>query len=91
LIAPAYQQAEQSDTSLIENGRKVFSHPYETKPSAELAGPSNDRPESPEEFFNASGVVSPLTAVRREPIRHVWRPSQASSKAQGLAAPAYPS
>jgi len=53
LIAPAYQQAEQGDTSLIEELQEVFSHPYD-EPSAELAA-IYDRLK-PREFFNAGGV-----------------------------------
>ena len=53
LIAPAYQQAEQGDTSLIQELQAVFSHPYNA-PSAELAA-TYDRLK-PREFFNAGGV-----------------------------------
>jgi len=53
LIAPAYQQAEQGDTSLIEELQEVFSHPYDEL-SAELAA-KYDRLK-PREFFNAGGV-----------------------------------
>jgi uncharacterized protein YdiU (UPF0061 family) len=53
LIAPAYQQAEQGDTSLILELQAVFSHPY-AEPSPELAA-KYDRLR-PGEFFNAGGV-----------------------------------
>ena len=53
LIAPAYQQAEQGDTALIQELQAVFSHPYDA-PSAELAA-TYDRLK-PREFFNAGGV-----------------------------------
>jgi uncharacterized protein YdiU (UPF0061 family) len=53
LIAPAYGQAEQGDTSLIQELLTVFSHPYDT-PAAELAA-RYDRLK-PREFFNAGGV-----------------------------------
>jgi len=53
LIAPAYQQAAQGDTSLIEELQTVFRHPYEA-PSAELAA-TYDRLK-PREFFQAGGV-----------------------------------
>ena len=53
LIAPAYQQAEQGDTALIQELQAVFSNPYEA-PSAELAA-TYDRLK-PREFFNAGGV-----------------------------------
>ena len=53
LIAPAYEQAAQGDTSLIKELQAVFSHPYE-EPSAELAA-TYDRLK-PREFFNAGGV-----------------------------------
>jgi uncharacterized protein YdiU (UPF0061 family) len=53
LVAPAYQQAEQGDTSLIQELQAVFSHPYED-PSPELAA-TYDRLK-PREFFNAGGV-----------------------------------
>ena len=53
LIAPAYQLAEQGDTSLIQELQAVFSHPYNA-PSAELAA-TYDRLK-PREFFNAGGV-----------------------------------
>jgi len=53
LVAPAYQQAEHGDTSLIQELQAVFSHPYED-PSPELAA-TYDRLK-PREFFNAGGV-----------------------------------
>jgi uncharacterized protein YdiU (UPF0061 family) len=53
LIAPAYEQAAQGDTSLIQELQAVFSHPYD-EPSAELAA-RYDRLK-PREFFNAGGV-----------------------------------
>jgi uncharacterized protein YdiU (UPF0061 family) len=53
LIAPAYQQAEQGDTALIQELQAVFGYPYDA-PSAELA-PTYDRLK-PREFFNAGGV-----------------------------------
>jgi uncharacterized protein YdiU (UPF0061 family) len=53
LIAPAYEQAAQGDTSRIQELQAMFRHPYET-PSAELAA-TYDRLK-PREFFNAGGV-----------------------------------
>ncbi len=53
LVAPAYQQAEHGDTSLIEELQAVFSHPYDEL-SPELAA-TYDRLK-PREFFNAGGV-----------------------------------
>jgi uncharacterized protein YdiU (UPF0061 family) len=53
LIAPAYQQAAQGDTSLIEELQTVFRHPYEA-PSPQLAA-TYDRLK-PREFFQAGGV-----------------------------------
>ena len=53
LIAPAYQQAEQGDTSLIRELQAVFSHPY-AEPSPEMASKYNRL--RPREFFNAGGV-----------------------------------
>jgi uncharacterized protein YdiU (UPF0061 family) len=53
LVAPAYEQAAQGDTTLIEELQEVFSRPYEA-PSAELAA-RYDRLK-PREFFNAGGV-----------------------------------
>ena len=53
LIAPAYQQAEQGDTSLIQELQNVFSHPYDT-PSRELEA-KYDRLK-PGQFFDAGGI-----------------------------------
>jgi uncharacterized protein YdiU (UPF0061 family) len=53
LIAPAYEQAAQGDTSLIQELQAVFRHPYEAL-SPELAA-TYDRLK-PREFFNAGGV-----------------------------------
>jgi uncharacterized protein YdiU (UPF0061 family) len=53
LIAPAYEQAAQGDTSLIQELQAVFRHPYDA-PSAELAA-TYDRLK-PRDFFNAGGV-----------------------------------
>jgi len=53
LIAPAYQQAQQGDTSLIQELQEVFRHPYD-EPSAEIAA-IYDRLR-PRDFFNAGGV-----------------------------------
>jgi uncharacterized protein YdiU (UPF0061 family) len=53
LVAPAYQQAEQGDHSLIAELQAVFSNPYESLP-AELAT-KYDRLR-PAEFFGAGGV-----------------------------------
>jgi uncharacterized protein YdiU (UPF0061 family) len=53
LVVPAYEQAAQGDTSLIEELQAVFSHPYD-EPPAELAA-RYDRLK-PREFFNAGGV-----------------------------------
>jgi uncharacterized protein YdiU (UPF0061 family) len=53
LVAPAYQQAEHGDTTLIQELQQVFSHPY-AAPSPELAA-KYDRLK-PREFFNAGGV-----------------------------------
>ena len=53
LVAPAYQQAELGDTSLIQELQAVFSHPYDEL-SAELAAKYDQR--RPREFFNAGGV-----------------------------------
>ncbi|MCS5706179.1 protein adenylyltransferase SelO family protein [Synechococcus sp. FGCU-3] len=53
LVAPAYQQAEQGDTSLIRELQEVFSHPYDALP-AELAAKYDQL--KPREFFNAGGV-----------------------------------
>ena len=53
LIAPAYDQAAQGDTTAIQELQAVFRHPYEAL-SAELAA-TYDRLK-PREFFNAGGV-----------------------------------
>ena len=53
LVAPAYQQAAQGDTNLIQELQAVFSHPY-SEPAPELAA-TYDRLK-PREFFNAGGV-----------------------------------
>ena len=53
LIAPAYQQAAQGETSLIQELQELFHHPY-AAPSAELAA-TYDRLK-PQDFFNAGGV-----------------------------------
>jgi uncharacterized protein YdiU (UPF0061 family) len=53
LVAPAYQQAEHGETSLVQELQEVFRHPYD-EPSAELAD-KYDRLK-PREFFNAGGV-----------------------------------
>jgi uncharacterized protein YdiU (UPF0061 family) len=53
LIAPAYEQAAQGDSSLIRELQEVFSHPYdELSPELEA---TYDRLK-PMEFFNAGGV-----------------------------------
>jgi uncharacterized protein YdiU (UPF0061 family) len=53
LIAPAYEQAAEGDTRLIQELQAVFRHPYD-EPSAELAA-RYDRLK-PREFFNAGGL-----------------------------------
>jgi uncharacterized protein YdiU (UPF0061 family) len=53
LVAPAYQQAEHGDTSLIQELQQVFRHPYDAL-SPELAA-QYDRLK-PRQFFNAGGV-----------------------------------
>ncbi|MCP9845845.1 YdiU family protein [Synechococcus sp. Lug-A] len=53
LIAPAYQQAAEGDTTAIQELQAVFRHPY-AELSPELA-PTYDRLK-PREFFNAGGV-----------------------------------
>ncbi len=53
LIAPAYQQAAEGDTTAIQELQAVFRHPY-TELSPELAA-TYDRLK-PREFFNAGGV-----------------------------------
>jgi len=53
LIAPAYEQAAQGNTSLIQELQDVFSHPYDEQ-SAEVAA-TYDRLK-PREFFHAGGI-----------------------------------
>ncbi|MEB3270025.1 MAG: protein adenylyltransferase SelO family protein [Synechococcus sp.] len=53
LIAPAYEQAAQADTSLLQELQTLFRHPYD-EPSPQLAA-SYDR-RKPSQFFNAGGV-----------------------------------
>jgi uncharacterized protein YdiU (UPF0061 family) len=53
LIAPAYQQAAEGDTSLMAELQQLFSTPYDT-PSADMAA-RYDRLK-PREFFSAGGV-----------------------------------
>ena len=53
LIAPAYQQAEQGDNSLIQELQALFSDPYEA-PSAELASRYDQL--RPRQFFSAGGI-----------------------------------
>jgi len=53
LIAPAYQQAEQGDNSLIQELQAVFADPY-TDPSGAMAA-KYDRLR-PRDFFNVGGV-----------------------------------
>jgi uncharacterized protein YdiU (UPF0061 family) len=53
LIAPAYEQAEQGNTTLIRELQTVFSHPY-AQPPAELAA-RYDRLK-PRQFFQAGGI-----------------------------------
>jgi uncharacterized protein YdiU (UPF0061 family) len=53
LIAPAYEQAAQGDTSLIQELQAVFSHPYDEQPAELEAKVDRLRPR---EFFNAGGV-----------------------------------
>jgi uncharacterized protein YdiU (UPF0061 family) len=53
LIAPAYDQAAQGDTRLIQELQEVFRHPYD-EPSPELAATYDGL--KPQEFFNAGGV-----------------------------------
>ena len=52
LVAPAYEQAREGDTTLIKELQQVFSTPYEAPP-AELARYDQLKPR---EFFNAGGV-----------------------------------
>jgi uncharacterized protein YdiU (UPF0061 family) len=53
LIAPAYQQAEQGDNSLIQELQALFSDPYEA-PSAEQASRYDQL--RPRQFFSAGGI-----------------------------------
>ncbi|MFM7635003.1 MAG: protein adenylyltransferase SelO [Cyanobacteriota bacterium] len=53
LIAPAYEQAAQGDTTLIQELQVLFSQPYDT-PSPQLAATYDRR--KPREYFNAGGV-----------------------------------
>ena len=53
VVAPAYQQAGQGDSSLIKELQQVFSHPYDEQ-TAELET-RYDRLK-PQDFFNAGGV-----------------------------------
>jgi hypothetical protein len=61
LIAPAYEQAAEGGTRLIQELQAVFRHHYDES-SAELAA-RYDRLK-PREFFNAGGLRT--TAVRRQ-------------------------
>jgi uncharacterized protein YdiU (UPF0061 family) len=53
LVAPAYEQAAQGDTTLIRELQALFSRPYEA-PAPELAT-RYDRLK-PREFFHAGGL-----------------------------------
>ena len=53
MIAPAYQQAELGDRSLIEELQTVFSSPYDA-PSQELASRYDQL--KPRQFFSAGGI-----------------------------------
>jgi uncharacterized protein YdiU (UPF0061 family) len=53
LIAPAYAQAAQGDSSLIKELQAVFRHPYD-EPSAEVAALVDQR--KPRQFFHAGGI-----------------------------------
>jgi len=53
LVAPAYQQAEHGETTLIQELQMVFSHPYD-ETTAELEM-TYDRLK-PQDYFNAGGV-----------------------------------
>lgn len=53
LIAPAYQQAEQGDNSLVLELQTLFSTPY-SAPSAELAARYDQL--RPQQFFSAGGI-----------------------------------
>ena len=52
LIAPAYEQAGEGDTTLIQELQQVFSTPYQ-EPPEELAHYSQPKPQ---QFFNAGGI-----------------------------------
>ena len=53
LIAPAYQQAERGDNSLIQELQALFSNPYDT-PANDLAARYDQL--RPQEFFRAGGI-----------------------------------
>ncbi|MCX5969056.1 MAG: protein adenylyltransferase SelO family protein [Cyanobacteria bacterium] len=53
LIAPAYEQAEQGDYTMIRDLQQVFSHPYDEQSAAMET--KYDRLK-PQQFFNAGGV-----------------------------------
>ena len=53
LIAPAYQQAEEGDFSLVKEIQEVFQQPYETLPAKRRA--KYDRLK-PRELFNIGGI-----------------------------------
>ena len=53
LIAPAYQQAELGDNSLIEELQTLFNSPYNT-PSREMASRYDQL--KPRQFFSAGGI-----------------------------------
>jgi uncharacterized protein YdiU (UPF0061 family) len=53
LIAPAYQQAEEGDNSLIQELQALFSTPYDT-PADDLASRYDQL--RPQEFFRAGGI-----------------------------------
>ena len=53
LIAPAYEQAAQGDTSRLRQLQELFAQPY-AAPSPELAATYDRR--RPREFFNAGGI-----------------------------------
>jgi len=53
LVAPAYEQAAQGDTNLVQELQAVFSHPYDEQSTQVEA--TYDRLK-PREFFNAGGV-----------------------------------
>ena len=52
LIAPAYEQAGEGDTTLIQELQQLFSTPYQ-EPPEELAHYSQPKPQ---QFFNAGGI-----------------------------------